>query len=76
MQLALRDSQRRVHSAAEVFSTLPADAGRRQLQTALERLKKIQSTTPSTVIERCAAHAIRQVTFKTRPYEELPAPEM
>mmetsp|Transcript_39666 Transcript_39666/g.112501 ORF Transcript_39666/g.112501 Transcript_39666/m.112501 type:complete len:379 (+) Transcript_39666:154-1290(+) len=50
--------------------------GRRQLQPALETLKKIQSTTPSTVIERCAAHAIRQVTFKTRPYEELPPPEM
>eukprot|EP00873_Tetraselmis_striata_P038816 jgi/Tetstr1/459080/TSEL_004530.t1 len=50
--------------------------GRNQLQVALPKLKKIQSTTPSTVLERSAAHAVRQVQFRTRPYAELPPPEL
>lgn len=50
--------------------------GRNQLQAALPKLRKIQSTTPSTVLERSAAHSVRQVQFRTRPYSELPPPEM
>jgi hypothetical protein len=66
----------RIERRTFLTTALLISAGRRQLQPALEKLKMIQSTTPSTVIVRSAAHAIRQVTFKTRPYEELPPPEM
>ena len=46
--------------------------GRKQLQPYVQRIRDIQLTTPSTLIERCAAHALRQTMFNHLPHAHLP----
>ena len=72
MLLDVEDEKLIVNVLLLVTSIAEDPEGRRQLQACLQRIRNIQLATPSALIERCAAHAVRQVMFNHLPHAHLP----
>mmetsp|Transcript_15814 Transcript_15814/g.49710 ORF Transcript_15814/g.49710 Transcript_15814/m.49710 type:complete len:379 (-) Transcript_15814:92-1228(-) len=70
--LEVNDVKLQVHVLQVITNCAEHPVAREELKAALELMQRIQLTTPSSLLERCAAQAIRQVNFENLPYEQLP----